>query len=54
MYENQAAPQMVKQIGDYVTRVSCGDKHTIVLVQSGLVYAMGSNTEGQLGLKKAK
>ena len=34
-----------------IKKVSCGVEHTGVLSVSGRVYMMGSNTEGQLGLK---
>jgi len=34
-----------------IKKVSCGIEHTGLLSVSGKVYMMGSNTEGQLGLK---
>lgn len=53
-FEHTDVPQPVQQIGDFVTAVSCGERHTLILTQSGHVYAMGSNLEGQLGLKNPK
>ena len=35
-----------------VTQVACGACHSLFLVSSGIVYASGSNTMGQLGIGK--
>ncbi len=34
-----------------IKKVSCGIEHTALLSVNGKVYMMGSNLEGQLGLK---
>lgn len=34
---------------DCAKLVACGDSHTLVLSLSGLVYASGDNSQGQLG-----
>lgn len=34
-----------------IKKISCGIEHTGILSVSGKVYMMGSNSEGQLGLK---
>ena len=35
---------------DKVSVVACGRHHTVVAMESGAVMAVGSNTEGQLGV----
>ena len=48
---NVIKPSCVKTLKpDLVTAVACGRHHTIVAMQSGVVFAMGSNSEGQLGV----
>ena len=48
---NVIKPSCVKTLKpDLVTAVACGRHHTIVVMQSGTVFAMGSNSEGQLGV----
>ncbi|XP_069130438.1 LOW QUALITY PROTEIN: E3 ubiquitin-protein ligase MYCBP2-like [Argopecten irradians] len=45
-------PPLEVTVGDGdvpVTQISCGQHHTVVLLQSGEVYAFGSNQYGQLG-----
>lgn len=42
---------------DFYTRVhkiSCGHNHTVILTESGRIYAAGSNLSGQLGTKNKK
>lgn len=34
-----------------IKKISCGIEHTGILSVNGKVYMMGSNSEGQLGLK---
>jgi alpha-tubulin suppressor-like RCC1 family protein len=36
----------------YVSQISCGQDHTLVLTQFGQVYSWGSNNRGQLGIGK--
>ena len=38
--------------GRHVKGVACGNKHTLVLAESGAVYAFGCNDHGQLGHSK--
>lgn len=33
----------------FINRVSCGERHVLLLTSSGFVYSMGSNEQGQLG-----
>eukprot|EP00742_Colponemidia_sp_Colp-10_P009911 GILJ01010847.1.p1 GENE.GILJ01010847.1~~GILJ01010847.1.p1 ORF type:complete len:1320 (+),score=209.23 GILJ01010847.1:152-4111(+) len=48
----QPTPQRVAMFGRErrATQVSCGDGHTLVLVDSGEVYAFGKGTYGRLGI----
>jgi len=39
--------------GESINTVSAGNSHTLVLTESGKVFAMGSNTDGQLGSSQA-
>ncbi|XP_048243746.1 E3 ubiquitin-protein ligase MYCBP2-like isoform X7 [Haliotis rufescens] len=46
-------PPLEVQIGAgdvQVTQITCGQHHTVVLLQNGDVYTFGSNHQGQLGL----
>eukprot|EP00090_Calanus_glacialis_P018965 TRINITY_DN29288_c0_g1_i1.p1 TRINITY_DN29288_c0_g1~~TRINITY_DN29288_c0_g1_i1.p1 ORF type:complete len:689 (-),score=225.92 TRINITY_DN29288_c0_g1_i1:63-2129(-) len=48
---NVIKPSCVKTLKpDLVAAVACGRHHTIVAMQSGVMFAMGSNSEGQLGV----
>ena len=42
-------PYYVNRIPDKVVEIACGTEHSLVLTQKGEIYAMGSNTKGQLG-----
>ena len=35
---------------DKVRLVSCGKAHTVVVMESGRIFAFGNNAEGQLGV----
>ena len=39
---------------DCAKQVACGDSHTLILSISGLLYACGLNTEGQLGTNSSE
>ena len=39
----------VKSAEDFVTRVECGQSHTIVLTNLGEIFSLGSNAYGQCG-----
>ena len=41
---------MLPSFSDCAKQVVCGTHHTLILSISGLVYAFGRNTEGQLGI----
>lgn len=43
---------MVGRLVEHVGQVACGTDHTLVLTVTGLVYAMGSNAHGQLGIHR--
>ena len=48
--ESILKPSCVKSLKpDKVKAVACGKSHTIVSMASGLLWAFGSNAEGQLG-----
>ena len=48
--ESILKPSCVKALKpDKVKAVACGKSHTIVAMVSGLLWAFGSNAEGQLG-----
>jgi alpha-tubulin suppressor-like RCC1 family protein len=38
----------------FVTRVSCGTNHTLIVTSANLLYACGSNSCGQLGIAKGR
>lgn len=46
---NYTAPRFFKYTVN-ILRISCGFEHSLLLSETGLVYAMGSNKFGQLGL----
>lgn len=47
----KSTPSMVKTLGSSVIiQVSCGLKHVIALTNDGVLFAWGSNSDGQLGL----
>ena len=33
-----------------ISDISCGEEHTVFIASTGLLYAMGSNIEGRLGI----
>ena len=33
-------------------QIACGDNHTVILLQGGVVFTFGKHQEGQLGRKK--
>ena len=44
-------PKPVKGLsGIGVTRLSCGDTHTLAMTQEGRVFSFGRNQNGQLGI----
>eukprot|EP01065_Artemidia_motanka_P029599 TRINITY_DN35691_c0_g1_i1.p1 TRINITY_DN35691_c0_g1~~TRINITY_DN35691_c0_g1_i1.p1 ORF type:complete len:576 (+),score=157.22 TRINITY_DN35691_c0_g1_i1:52-1779(+) len=42
----------VRALGATVRQIACGGQHTLVLRDSGVVHAFGSNENGQLGVHK--
>ena len=48
--EKELLPKMVTAITEKVDEAACGIFHTIVLTKTGLVYSMGGNNFGQLGI----
>ena len=46
---SESRPFYVTRIPDKVVDVACGTEHTLVLTEKGDVFAMGSNSKGQLG-----
>ena len=48
-FKSEFQPCLVK-IEKIVTELACGNNHTLVATKEGLVYSMGHNSEGQLGL----
>lgn len=48
-FEDERIPCYLERIPDKVIEVACGTEHTILLTLKGEVYAMGSNSAGQLG-----
>eukprot|EP01052_Picozoa_sp_SAG31_P045163 SAG31_NODE_8145_length_1511_cov_2.514164_1_plen_315_part_00 len=49
--EHHGRPSLVKGLcGRDIVQVECGSKHTIVLTRDNQLYAIGRNTEGQLGM----
>ena len=52
--ESILKPSCVKSLKpDKVKAVACGKSHTVVSMASGLLWAFGSNAEGQLGKFKS-
>ena len=50
---NVIKPSCVKMLKpDHVAAVACGRHHTIIVMQSGVCFSVGSNSEGQLGVGK--
>jgi len=41
--------EMTNNTGKIPLRISCGDRHTIILMTDGTVYGCGYNTNGELG-----
>lgn len=33
-----------------ITKMACGQEHSLFLTPNGLIYSMGSNSKGQLGI----
>jgi len=48
--DNQVIPEFVSKIPEPISQIACGEEHTLVLTVGGQVFAMGSNSSGQLGL----
>ncbi|KAH3744576.1 ADPribosylation factor subfamily protein [Pelomyxa schiedti] len=47
---SHATPQVVSYFnGTRLTRVACGDKHSLVTTDTGLLFTFGENKRGQLG-----
>ena len=52
---HERTPRLVTALlGKPVTRISCGDSHSIAATQGGAVFAWGANSHGQLGLGQRK
>lgn len=48
-FSDEFAPVLITSIPERITQVACGVDQTIVLVDSGRLFAMGNNANGQLG-----
>ena len=48
-FHDEFAPALITSIPERITQVACGVDQTIVLVDSGRLFAMGNNSNGQLG-----
>lgn len=48
------APRQIINFNDIAYAIATGNNHSLILSRSGLVYAFGSNSEGQLGIPQAK
>lgn len=47
----ERTPRMIRALGTKVIiQIACGLEHSIALTNDGVLYAWGSNKEGQLGL----
>lgn len=46
----EQVPTMIPSFNDMAQMIAAGNQHTLILTRSGLVYACGSNEEGQLGI----
>lgn len=42
-------PALITTINDRMVQISSGVAHTLVLTKSGRVFAMGNNSNGELG-----
>lgn len=42
-------PWCLQPEGEYVVSVACGAAHSVVLLDSGVVYTAGANSNGQCG-----
>lgn len=52
---NCSEPQLVEFFSNMkVLDVGCGEAHTLVLVEGGIVYSFGDNSLGQLGYQEIK
>ena len=53
-YENLILKDSIKlsnEIGKkYIIKISCGEKHCLFLTHAGMVYTLGDNSKGQLGI----
>lgn len=47
-------PKKISMIPEPVVQVSCGIVHTLILTESGIVYATGGGSQGQLGTGSRK
>eukprot|EP01124_Arcella_intermedia_P021516 TRINITY_DN3014_c3_g1_i1.p1 TRINITY_DN3014_c3_g1~~TRINITY_DN3014_c3_g1_i1.p1 ORF type:complete len:415 (+),score=42.74 TRINITY_DN3014_c3_g1_i1:84-1328(+) len=46
----QIIPTKIDSLRGNVTRVACGEVHSLALLSNGALFAWGNNSEGQLGL----
>lgn len=48
-------PRPIQRLaGLFIRQVSCGDTHTLVVTDAGVLYSFGRNQNGQLGLGMAE
>jgi len=52
-WQNQFEPRHVKSLHQSVKQVDCGKKHTLLVDESGSLFAAGDNSQKQLGIPYA-
>ena len=47
---SELQPCLIPNFNDVAQMIACGQRHSLILTRSGLVYSFGSNDDGQLGV----